>query len=40
MSVRFLGREAEAKAWFTRALRLNPHFSLLWAPVASRYAAG
>ena len=28
-----------ARAWFRRALDLNPHFSLLWAPVARRLAA-
>src|SRR5206468_769131 len=39
MIERCLGHQAAAKAWFTRALRLNPRFSLLWAPVASRYAA-
>jgi tetratricopeptide (TPR) repeat protein len=38
MIERCLGARAEAKAWFARALRLNPHFSLLWAPVARRYA--
>ena len=25
-------------AWFRRSLALNPHFSLLWAPIARRYA--
>jgi tetratricopeptide (TPR) repeat protein len=39
MVERCLGHDAEAKAWFRRALALNPHFSLLWAPVARRYAA-
>jgi tetratricopeptide (TPR) repeat protein len=33
---RCLGHEAAAKAWFSRALRLNPQFSLLWTPVAER----
>ena len=28
-----------ARHWFRRALRLNPHFSLLWSPVARRYAS-
>jgi tetratricopeptide (TPR) repeat protein len=28
-----------ARDWFGRALRLNPHFSLLWTPVAQRYAS-
>jgi tetratricopeptide (TPR) repeat protein len=31
-----LGHEAAAKTWFTRALDLNPQFSLLWTPVARR----
>ena len=39
MIERCLGRQAEARSWFRRALALNPHFSLLWAPVARRYAA-
>ena len=39
MIERCLGRSAEAKSWFRRALALNPHFSVLWAPVARRYAA-
>ena len=39
MIERCLGRRAEAKRWFRRALDLNPHFSLLWAPVARRYAS-
>jgi tetratricopeptide (TPR) repeat protein len=38
MIERCLGNRAEAAAWFGRALRLNPQFSLLWAPVARRYA--
>jgi tetratricopeptide (TPR) repeat protein len=29
-----LGHVATSKVWFARALGLNPHFSLLWAPVA------
>jgi tetratricopeptide (TPR) repeat protein len=37
MVERCLGRHAEGRLWFRRALRLNPHFSLLWAPVARRY---
>jgi len=36
---RCLGNRAEAAHWFARALRLNPQFSLLWAPVARRYAS-
>ena len=39
MIERCLGRGAEARLWFRRALALNPHFSLLWAPVARRYAS-
>jgi tetratricopeptide (TPR) repeat protein len=39
MIERCLGHEAEAKRWFRRALSLNPHFSLLWKPLARRYAA-
>ena len=31
-----LGRTAAKRAWLGRALRLNPHFSILWAPVARR----
>jgi tetratricopeptide (TPR) repeat protein len=38
MIERCLGRRAAAKSWFARALRLNPHFSVLWAPAARRYA--
>jgi tetratricopeptide (TPR) repeat protein len=39
MVERCLGHDAEAKSWFRRALALNPHFSVLWAPVARRYAS-
>jgi tetratricopeptide (TPR) repeat protein len=39
MIERCLGRRAAARHWFRRALALNPHFSLLWAPVARRYAS-
>lgn len=38
MIERCLGR-ASARGWFRRALATNPRFSLLWAPVARRYAA-
>jgi tetratricopeptide (TPR) repeat protein len=31
---RCLGHMAAARTWFARALALNPHFSILWAPVA------
>jgi tetratricopeptide (TPR) repeat protein len=34
MIERCLGRPAEARSWFRKALRTNPHFSLRWAPVA------
>jgi tetratricopeptide (TPR) repeat protein len=33
-----LGHAGEARAWFAKALALNPHFSLIWAPVARRLA--
>jgi tetratricopeptide (TPR) repeat protein len=36
MIERCLGREAASRRWFRRALRTNPHFSLVWAPVARR----
>ncbi|HMI98439.1 MAG TPA: tetratricopeptide repeat protein [Gaiellaceae bacterium] len=39
MIERCLGDDAGARGWFDRALRLNPHFSLLWSPVARRYAS-
>jgi tetratricopeptide (TPR) repeat protein len=39
MIERCLGDRSEAKSWFRRALALNPHFSVLWAPVARRYAS-
>jgi tetratricopeptide (TPR) repeat protein len=39
MIERCLGHQAEAKRWFRRAVDLNPNFSLLWAPVARRYAS-
>ena len=38
MIERCLGHRAEARRWFRHALALNPHFSLVWAPVARRYA--
>jgi tetratricopeptide (TPR) repeat protein len=38
MAERCLGHGAEARLWFQRALRLNQHFSVLWSPVARRYA--
>jgi tetratricopeptide (TPR) repeat protein len=38
MIERCLGNASSAQAWFRRALALNPHFSLLWAPVAARLA--
>ncbi len=38
MIERCLGRPAAARTWFRRALALNPGFSLLWEPVARRYA--
>ena len=33
---RCLGHAAAARSWFSRALALNPRFSVLWAPVARR----
>lgn len=39
MIERCLGRTDEARAWFRRAVDLNPHFSLLWSPTARRGAA-
>jgi tetratricopeptide (TPR) repeat protein len=38
MIERCLGRRGAAGEWFRRALELNPHFSLVWAPAAERYA--
>ena len=38
MIERCLGNSATAHVWFQRALALNPHFSVLWAPVARRLA--
>jgi tetratricopeptide (TPR) repeat protein len=38
MIERCLGHRATARTWFARALALNPHFSVLWAPTARRYA--
>jgi tetratricopeptide (TPR) repeat protein len=36
MIERCLGHPNAARDWFRRALALNPHFSVLWAPVARR----
>ncbi|MDX6400913.1 MAG: hypothetical protein QOF27_1519, partial [Gaiellaceae bacterium] len=38
MIERCLAHHAIATHWFRRAVALNPHFSVLWAPVARRYA--
>jgi tetratricopeptide (TPR) repeat protein len=38
MIERCLGHPNSARAWFRRALVLNSHFSVLWAPVARRYS--
>jgi tetratricopeptide (TPR) repeat protein len=39
MIERCLGHTATARTWFRRALGLNPHFSLIWSPVARTHAA-
>ena len=39
MIERCLGHTDEARRWFSRALEINPHFSLLWSPTARRYAS-
>jgi len=39
MIERCLGNPGAGRRWFRRALATNPHFSLVWAPVAKRYAA-
>jgi len=39
MVERCLRHTTAARGWFRRALALNPHFSLLWAPTARRYAS-
>jgi tetratricopeptide (TPR) repeat protein len=39
MIERCLGHRAAARLWLHRALDLNPHFSVLWAPVARRTLA-
>jgi tetratricopeptide (TPR) repeat protein len=36
---RCLGDHASARTWFRRAVSVSPYFSLLWSPVARRYAA-
>lgn len=36
---RCLGRQRSAAVWFRRAVSVSPYFSLLWSPVAQRYAA-
>lgn len=36
---RCLGRHDAARHWFDRALDTNPHFSLLWAPLARKASA-
>lgn len=38
MAERCLARHATARRRFARALAINPHFSLLWSPVARRLA--
>ncbi|MDX6396594.1 MAG: hypothetical protein QOJ43_2 [Gaiellaceae bacterium] len=39
MIERCLGRNSEARSWFSHALETNPHFSLLWSSTARRYAS-
>jgi tetratricopeptide (TPR) repeat protein len=39
MIERCLGRNDAARGWFARAIGTNPHFSLIWAPVAKRFAS-
>jgi tetratricopeptide (TPR) repeat protein len=39
MIERCLRHDTRSRLWLRQALDLNPHFSLLWAPVARRYAA-
>ena len=39
MIERCLGNAQSSRAWLRKALDLNPHFSLLWAPVAERLVA-
>ena len=38
MIERCLGNHAAARTWFRRTVQTNPHFSLLWGPVARAYA--
>ena len=38
MIERCLGNQAAARTWLRRAVSLNPHFSVLWSPLARRYA--
>jgi tetratricopeptide (TPR) repeat protein len=38
MIERCLGHGADARKWFRRALAVNPHFSLLWAPAARTFS--
>jgi tetratricopeptide (TPR) repeat protein len=39
MIERCLGHRAESRRWFRRALAVNPHFSVIWAPVSRSYAS-
>ena len=39
MAERCVGNHARAEQLLDRALAINPHFSILWSPVARRYAA-
>ena len=40
MIERCLGHDNAAREFLTKALRTNPHFSLIWAPVANEVLAG
>lgn len=39
MIERCLGNDGAARTWFRRAVATNPHFSLIWADTARRYAS-
>jgi Flp pilus assembly protein TadD len=39
MIERCLGRDAQGRRWFRKAVAANPHFSVGWGPLARRLAA-